>query len=80
MNRVITILLSVLVALVAVNAVLVWHAGQQAHEDAEHAHDDAVKQSCIQKAEATGIVVLLGGQPDKRLGAAQTLANQLDAC
>jgi hypothetical protein len=73
MNRVVTILLSVLVALVAINAFFVWHAD-------ERAQDDAKKQACIQKAEATGIVVLLGGESDKRVGAARTLASQLDGC
>ncbi|KAA1419472.1 hypothetical protein F0U44_13665 [Nocardioides humilatus] len=73
MNRVTTILLSVLIALVAVNGFLVWRAD-------ERARDDADKQSCIQKAEATGIIVLLGGESEGRVDAARTLASQIDAC
>ena len=77
MNRVVTILLSVLIALVAVNAVLVWHAGRQAHDDAE-------KLACIQQQEATGILTLVvpasSSTESGRLTAAQTLVKQLDAC
>jgi hypothetical protein len=77
MNRVVTILLSVLIALVAVNAVLVWHSDKRAHDDAE-------KQACIQKAEATGVLTLVvpssSADAKGRLQAAQTLVKQLDAC
>lgn len=74
MNRVITILISVLVALVAANGILVLRADQQAREDAE-------KQACIQKAEATGILVLVGSDDaEARVEAARTLADRVDAC
>lgn len=82
MNRVVTILLSVLIALAAANAVLVWNVGRQAH-------DDATEQSCIEKTNATamiGIFIPSVITPSDQLDRdAQTqnlgsLSAQLDAC
>lgn len=82
MNRVVTILLSVLIALVAVNAALAWHAGQQARDDAE-------RQSCIQRTEASAIIAVLlpavvtsadKSTKDAQIRAMSTLSTRLDDC
>jgi hypothetical protein len=84
MNRLIVALLSVLIVLVAVNAFLVWRAGEQAQEEAEH-------QTCLQRSQATTIIALvapalvIGSSQDKddkeaNLQAIRALGEQADDC
>jgi hypothetical protein len=77
MNRLIVALLSVLIVLVAANGLLVWRADSQARDDAE-------RQSCIEKAEATAVIALLAPDSevdvDGRIQAIGALGNQVDGC
>lgn len=77
MNRLVVALLSVLIVLVAVNGFLVWRADSQARDDAE-------RQSCIQKAEATAVIALLAPASEVdaqgRIQAIGALGNQVDGC
>ncbi len=77
MNRLVVALLSVLIALVAANGFLVWRADEQARDDAE-------RQACIQKAEATAVIALLAPESEVdaqgRLQAIGALGNQVDEC
>ena len=84
MNRLIVILLSVLIVLVAVHGFLVWRAGEQAQEEAE-------RQTCLQRAQATTIIALVapaivvGSSEDEdvregNLQSIRALGEQADAC
>lgn len=77
MNRLIVALLSVLIVLVAVNGVLVWRADSQARDDAD-------RQACIQKAEATAVIALLAPASEVdvqgRINAIGALGSQVDGC
>ena len=77
MNRLVVALLSALVVLVAANGFLVWRAD-------ERARDDAQRQACIQKAEATAVIALLAPESEVdaegRIQAIGALGNQVDGC
>ena len=77
MNRAVVVLLSVLIATVAGHGILVWRAAVVAHDDAE-------RESCLQRAEATAVIALLAPadrvDTDGRLAAMETLGAQVDDC
>jgi uncharacterized iron-regulated membrane protein len=77
MNKVVIGLLCVLIVMVAVHGFLVWRVD-------EHARDDALRQRCIQRVEATAVIGLLAPaskvDPDGRLRAIRTLGTHLDDC
>jgi hypothetical protein len=80
MNRLIAALLSVLIVLVAVHGFLVWRAGEQAQEDAE-------RQACINRSQATAIIALMvpalvapSDDRESQVESIRALSEQLDAC
>lgn len=82
MNRLVVALLFVLIVLVAMDGFLIWRSGELAHED-------AARQACIQRAEATAIMGLMvpaliapAEQIDRRgqLRSLRSLSVQLDDC
>jgi len=77
MNRLVIALLSVLILLVATHGFLVWRISERAQDDAE-------RQSCLQRAEATAVIALLAPaqtvKAEGRLSAMTTLGAQVDDC
>ena len=77
MNLLVVSLLSVLIALVVVNGILVWRADKQARRDSD-------RQSCIERVQATAMIALLApsSQVDAqgRVRAIQALGAKLDRC
>ncbi|MDZ5622757.1 hypothetical protein [Nocardioides bizhenqiangii] len=89
MNRLIVVLLSVLIVLVAVHGFLVWRAGEQAHDDAEQAREYAEHQACVSGTQATVTVGLIapalitpgeGLDRESQLESVRALSAQLDGC
>lgn len=77
MNRLVIGLLSVLILLVAAHGFLVWRVSERAQEDAE-------RQSCLHRAEATAVIALLAPASEVdtkgRLRAMATLGAHVDDC
>jgi hypothetical protein len=84
MNRLIVALLTVLIVLVAAHGFLVWRAADQAQEEAE-------RQTCLQRSQATAIIALVApaivlgraeGEDDleSNLQAIRALGEQSDEC
>lgn len=73
MDRLLPTLLLLLIVTGLGNAFITWDADRHAREDAE-------RERCLQKAEATAAIVLVGGGSDGRVEAAQTLGRHVDAC
>jgi hypothetical protein len=77
MDRLVSVLLLVLIASVLGIGVVLVRADQRAHEDAE-------RQACLVRAQATATVALLtpGDRVDAegRLEAVRVLSERLDAC
>ncbi|WP_183093058.1 hypothetical protein [Nocardioides stalactiti] len=82
MNRILASLLAALIVLVAINSVLVWRADERAREDAE-------RQTCIEKAQATAIIGLMiptlltsddEVDRDSQIQSLGAIGTQLDAC
>ena len=82
MNRPVVALLSVLIVLVAVNGFLVWRSGEQAQED-------AARQACIDRTEATAILGLMVPalitpaeeiDRESQVRSLESLSAQLDDC
>ena len=80
MNRLIVALLVVLIALVAAHGFLVWRAAEQAEEDAE-------RQACIDRSEATAVIALMvpalvapSDDAEGQVESIRALSAQLDAC
>lgn len=82
MNRLIVVLLSVLIVLVAVHGFLVWRAGEQAKDEAE-------VQTCLQRTQTVAIVALVApaliveaeeDELEDKVAAIAALGEQADDC
>lgn len=89
MNRLVETLLAVLIVLVAGHGFLVWKADDHAQDAAKKAEDEAVVQTCLQRAQTTATIALIAralvaptaeeGQ-EAQLQAVSALGTQADAC
>jgi hypothetical protein len=77
MNKFVVALLVVLIALVTALGVLVWRADQ-------HSQQEAARERCIQRVQATAMIGLLAPasrvDPEGRLRAMSALSARLDDC
>jgi heme/copper-type cytochrome/quinol oxidase subunit 2 len=82
MNRLIVVLLSVLIVLVATHGFLVWRAGEQAKDEAE-------AQTCLQRTQTVAIVALVApalivkaeeDELEDKVAAIAALGEQADDC